>query len=272
MKQLQKQSRVDEDEEEPLLPSQRVNFAAQESKDNKSANSTMLSVRGSRNNVDDDEDEDDAFLRRKFNSRQLLTSPGDHMSGKQDEEDSESAVMDFDIKAHPSESIPLIDFLKGGTEDIKICGMCVLRDPFAGHTVLFRTFSTTTSSPSGQPCEVWAVNLTVHATLCELFKQQASRAADRESVCRPIQEALRVTASEQAIRWKQAQKIISEIAAGLKNMPQVLSTLTGYDRVVLLSESSKVLRQAQQQQHQLQQQEIDREGDAHLSDDITKAL
>jgi len=246
-KQLQKQTLVEENEE-PLIPSQRVNFATQESKDNTYANSTVLSIRGGGNNDDEEEEEDDAFLRRKFNSRQLLTSPSDVMYRKQKEDESE---MDLDIKAYPSESIPIIDLLKDSSGGMRICGLCVLRDPFAGHTVLFRTFS---SSSSDQSCEVWAVNLTVHATLCELFQQQASRAYERDSVCRPMQEALRITASEQTVRWKHAQKTISDIAVGLKNMPQVL-------------------RLAQQQQLQLLQQEVERESNADLnSEEITKKV
>ena len=169
-----------------------------------------------------DDDGDDDFLRRRFNSRQPL-----YEQKKSHPANTVGAFeVDFDISAHQSQLVPIVDLFDessaaGHAQQTVISGLSILRDPFAGHTALFRTLS---NSPSQGVSvgEIWAVNLTVHSTLCDLHQQLANRQAIGERARKPFQYMLHSASSEQAVRWRHSRQLIATIGEGLKKMPQVI--------------------------------------------------
>lgn len=207
--------------EEPL---QEVNFAVQEAKDSRFANSSesvVLNRRGG--HPGDDDDDDDDFLNRRFNSRQPLYDRDGAAAGQSAE------GVNFNFSDHESQCIPIVDLydesaaMAGSARKTVVCGLSILRDPFAGHTALFRTSSLKETGSAGMRVgEMWAVNLTVHATLCELHQNIANQKARGERARKPLQDALRSVSSQQSVRWRHAQQLISTIGEGLRKMPQVI--------------------------------------------------
>ena len=208
--------------------SQRVNYAAQESKDSYfTRGNSGIALRGAparafdnEDEDDDDDDDENDFLRRPFNSRQPLY---EHKNSE-NTETAGASEMDFDISAYKSQLVPIVDFFEessaaGHAQRTVISGVSILRDPFAGHIALFRTLSM--SNPRAPVGEIWAVNLTVHSTLCDLYHQLAKKQVEGEEIRRPFKDVLQ-SCSEQAVRWRHSQQLIATIGEGLKKMPQVI--------------------------------------------------